>query len=175
MQEPRQLSRRVRTYLSVIDLTGAEQGAHRVVCGDEEASDVDEEGSSDVEEDKEEVQADKAEEGVDLGHRGLLLQVVEGGVFRQLYTRASARDLSHKECMGATTLTRRGGRCQLQAPGSRLQCTRRRIVIWWCVSTYLFVELRQVGLGLFLDRHYGSMKLVAREQVRECEMEAEEG
>ena len=41
--------------LSVIHLTGAEEGAERVVGGDNETGGVDEELSSDVEEDQEEV------------------------------------------------------------------------------------------------------------------------
>jgi hypothetical protein len=89
-QAPRQLSRCADTYLGVIDLAGAEEGAQRIVCGDGEASNVNEQGPGNVEEDEEEVQPDEAEEGVDLGHRGLLLQVVEGGVFRQLCTRSLA-------------------------------------------------------------------------------------
>ena len=73
-----------RTHLCVIDLAGAEQGGQRVVSGDGESSNINEEGAGDVEEDEEEVKTGEAEDGVDLGHRGLLLEIVEGGVFRQL-------------------------------------------------------------------------------------------
>jgi len=72
------------TYLSVIDLAGAEESGQRVVAGDNKARDVNEELAGDVEEDEEEVEGSKAQDRVDLGHRSLLLKVVEGGVLRQL-------------------------------------------------------------------------------------------
>jgi hypothetical protein len=72
------------THLSVIDFAGAEQGVQRVVTGKDEASDVDEEFASNVEENEEEVKSGQAENGVHLGHRRLLLEVVEGGVFGEL-------------------------------------------------------------------------------------------
>lgn len=79
------------THLGVIDLAGAEQGAQRVIAGNDEAGNVDEEGAGNVEEDEEEVQACETKDGVDLGHRRLLFEVVEGGVFGQLQgTPASA-------------------------------------------------------------------------------------
>lgn len=43
------------TYLSVVDLAGAEQGVQRVVAGDDEPSNVDEELAGNVEKDEEEV------------------------------------------------------------------------------------------------------------------------
>lgn len=75
----------VRQPLSVIDLAGAEQGIERVVAGNDEAGNVDEELAGNVEEDEEEVEAGETEDGVDLGDRRLLLKVVEGGVFGQLF------------------------------------------------------------------------------------------
>jgi hypothetical protein len=74
----------VRQPLGVIDFAGAEQGAQRVIAGNDETGNVDEEGAGNVEEDEEEVQACETKDGVDLGHRRLLFEVVEGGVFRQL-------------------------------------------------------------------------------------------
>jgi len=71
--------------LSIIDLAGAEQGVQRVVAGDEESSDVNEESTGNVEEDQEEVESTEAQDDVDLGHRRLLLEVVEGGVLGQLF------------------------------------------------------------------------------------------
>jgi hypothetical protein len=71
--------------LGVVDLAGAEQGVEGVVAGDDEPSNIDEELASNVEKDEEEVEADEAEDGVDLGDGGLLLEVVEGGVFGQLH------------------------------------------------------------------------------------------
>jgi hypothetical protein len=72
------------THLSIIDLACAEQCVQRVVAGNHKAGDVDEEGAGNVEEDEEKVQADETEDRVDLGHRRLLLEVVQGGVFGQL-------------------------------------------------------------------------------------------
>jgi hypothetical protein len=76
--------------LSVIDLAGAEQGIQRVVSRNDEAGNVDEEGAGDVEEDEEEVESPEAEDHVDLGYGSLLLEVVEGGVFRQLENTVSS-------------------------------------------------------------------------------------
>lgn len=73
-----------QTHLCVIDLAGAEQRVQRVVAGDDKSSNVDEEFASNVEEDQEEVKTSKTENGVDLGDRGLLLEVVEGGVLGKL-------------------------------------------------------------------------------------------
>lgn len=72
------------THLSVIHFAGAEQSRQRVVTGNDEAGDVDEEGATNVEEDQEEVEGSETQDDVDLGDRGLLLKVVEGGVFGQL-------------------------------------------------------------------------------------------
>lgn len=70
--------------LSVVNLACGEEGVQRVVARDNESGNVDKELSSDVEEDEEEVEAGKTEDHVDLGNGGLLLKVVEGGVFGQL-------------------------------------------------------------------------------------------
>lgn len=72
------------THLRIIDLAVAEQRREGVVAGDEEAGGVDEELASDVEEDEEEVEGSETQYDVDLGDGRLLLEVVEGGVFRQL-------------------------------------------------------------------------------------------
>ena len=70
--------------LSVVNLACREEGVQRVVTRDDESGNVDKELSSNVEEDEEEVEAGKTEDHVYLGHGGLLLKVVEGGVFGQL-------------------------------------------------------------------------------------------
>ena len=72
------------THLSVVDFAGAEQCGQRVVAGNDEAGDVDKKGTGNVEKNEEEVEARQSEHGVDLGHRRLLFEVVEGGVFGQL-------------------------------------------------------------------------------------------
>lgn len=77
--------------MGVISLVGGEEGVEGVVSRDGEAGGVDEEFASNVEEDEEEVKGAEAEDHVDLGHAGLLLEVVEGGVFGQL---AGAEDVS---------------------------------------------------------------------------------
>jgi hypothetical protein len=120
-QTLRQLPRCADTYLGVIDFAGAEQGAQRVVCGDGEASDVNEEGPGNVEEDEEEVQPDEAEEGVDLGHRGLLLQVVEGGVLGQLGTRSLAGGTRRGDC-AARRWTWQACCCKHQAAANDRTC-----------------------------------------------------
>lgn len=74
----------METYLSVIDLAGAEQSVQGVVARDDEASNVDKELASNVEKDEEEVQAGETQNGIHFGHGGRLLKVVEGGVFGQL-------------------------------------------------------------------------------------------
>ena len=83
--------------LSVVDLAGGEEGVQRVVARDNESCNVDEELSSNVEEDEEEVQAGETEDHVDLGNGGLLLKVVEGGVFGQLeHSTVSMRGLESR-------------------------------------------------------------------------------
>jgi hypothetical protein len=73
------------THLSIVDLTRAEQSGERVVAGDDESGNVDEKCAADVEEDEEEVQSRQTQDNVDLGDGGLLLEVVQGGVFGQLF------------------------------------------------------------------------------------------
>jgi len=75
---------RLETYLSIVHLARTEQRIQRVVARDDEAGNVDEEGAANVKEDQEEVQGRETQDDVDLGDRGLLLEIVEGGVFRQL-------------------------------------------------------------------------------------------
>lgn len=72
------------TYLSVVGFAGAEQRVQRVVARNDESCKVHEEFASNVEEDEEEVDPGKAEEGIDLWYRGLLLEIVQSRVFRQL-------------------------------------------------------------------------------------------
>ncbi len=75
---------RIGTYLSIICLTRAEQSLERVIGGNDESGGIHKELAGDVEEDKEKVESAEAENDVDLGDGGLLLKVVEGGIFRQL-------------------------------------------------------------------------------------------
>lgn len=56
----------------------------RVVCWNGEASSVDQELAGNVKEDEEEVECTKSENDIDLWDAGLLLEVVEGGVFAEL-------------------------------------------------------------------------------------------
>lgn len=70
--------------LGIVTLSDTEQGLERVVSWNHETSNVCKKLTADVEEDKEEVCRDKAEESVNLGHRGLLLKVVQGWVLREL-------------------------------------------------------------------------------------------
>ena len=81
------------THLGVIDLAGTEQGVERIIAGDDETGNIDQELACDVEEDEEEVEGPETQDGVDFGDRGLLLKVVEGGVFGQLRASPSARVL----------------------------------------------------------------------------------
>lgn len=76
-----------RTYgqpLSIINLAGGEEGVKGVVCWDDERSEVGEEGSAEVEEDEEEVESHNTEDRINLWNRGLLLEVVEDWVAREL-------------------------------------------------------------------------------------------
>lgn len=70
--------------LAIIGLTTGEEGAQRVVGWDGKAGSVDQELAGNVKEDEEEVQGAEAECDVDLGDAGLLLEVVEDGVFAEL-------------------------------------------------------------------------------------------
>lgn len=72
-------------YLGIINLARTEQSFQGIISGDEEPSKVHKKLASNVEEDKEKVDADKAEKGIDLRHRSLLFEVVEHGIFGELY------------------------------------------------------------------------------------------
>lgn len=127
--------------LSVVNLACREEGIQRVVAGDDESSNVDKELSGNVEEDEEEVETGKTENHVDLGNGGLLLKVVEGGVFGQLEDGIiSTDDLN------------------IRTPQLVVRARRRCCVLATChpvepAGAYLLVELRQLGLGSILDRH----------------------
>jgi hypothetical protein len=60
----------------------------RVITRDQETGKINQELASDVEEDEEKVDADKTEDGVDLGDGGLSFEVVEEGVFGELFTKS---------------------------------------------------------------------------------------
>jgi hypothetical protein len=73
-----------RTYrqpLSVIGCAGREKRLHRVVPGNDKAGKVCEKLPAEVEHDQEEIEGNEADEGIGLGNAGLLLEVVQGGVF----------------------------------------------------------------------------------------------
>ena len=70
--------------LSIISLTGGKEGVQRIVRWDDESGEVGEESSAEVEEDEEEVESHNTEDGVDLWNGGLLLEVVENWVAREL-------------------------------------------------------------------------------------------
>lgn len=70
--------------LAIIGLATGEEGAERVVGWDGKAGSVDQELAGNVKEDEEEVQGAEAKCDVDLGDAGLLLEVVEDGVFAEL-------------------------------------------------------------------------------------------
>ena len=72
-------------YLGIINLARTEQSLQGIVSWNEEPGKVHEKLASNIEEDKEKVDADEAEKGVDLWHRSLLFEVVEHGIFGQLY------------------------------------------------------------------------------------------
>lgn len=61
----------------------------RVITRNQETGKVNQELASDVEEDKKEIDAGKTEDGVDLGNGGLSFEVVEEGVFGELFQRIS--------------------------------------------------------------------------------------
>ncbi len=72
------------TYLCIVHLAGAEESVQRVIRRNDEPSRVHEELAANVEEDQEEIDAGQAKEDVDLGHRGLLLEVIDHRVLGEL-------------------------------------------------------------------------------------------
>ena len=70
--------------MCVVNFAGAEQCFQGIVSGKDKTSEVDQEFAPNVKEDKEEVETDKAEESINLGNAGLLLKVIESGVFGEL-------------------------------------------------------------------------------------------
>lgn len=70
--------------MSIISFAGRKESLERVVAGKDEASEVDQEATSKVKEDEEEVQAAETEDHVDLRDTGLLLEIVEDLIFREL-------------------------------------------------------------------------------------------
>jgi hypothetical protein len=86
--------------LCIVCLARREQGSKGVVTRQEEAGGIDQELAGDIKEDEEEIEGAEAEDNVDLGHRGLLLDVVEHRVFRQLEPRWH---ISHSTCKGCSS------------------------------------------------------------------------
>lgn len=65
-------------------LVGTEKGTKRVVAGNGEAGDIGQELTAEVKDDQEEVERNQADNTVGLGDRGLLLEVDEHRVLREL-------------------------------------------------------------------------------------------
>lgn len=74
--------------LSVIRLANSEECLKRIVPWDDKAGEIGQELSSKVEEDEEKVEADDTEEPVDLRNRGLLLDVVDERILRELFPKS---------------------------------------------------------------------------------------
>lgn len=89
--------------LSIIRSIMREEGVERVVARDDEASKVGEQLAAQVEDDEEEVQRSETDSAVGLRYAGLLLDVVEGGVFGQL---EGGRDSAISDRSHATRLRR---------------------------------------------------------------------
>lgn len=85
--------------LGIVTLAGTEKRLEGVVCRNHESSEVGQELPTDVEEDEEEVECDQAEEPVDLGESGLLLQVVQNFILRELDV---GRSVGGSKNMGAS-------------------------------------------------------------------------
>lgn len=83
-------SRAYRKPLDVIGGRDGKQSLEGVVGWQGKAGGVDEELAANVEEDEEEVEHGQTQDDVDLGHAGLLLEVVEGGILGQLPASGSA-------------------------------------------------------------------------------------
>lgn len=69
--------------LRIVSLAGAEQGLQTVIRRQSEACSVDEKFASNVEKDQEEVECTETKDDINFRHAGLLLEVVEGRVFRE--------------------------------------------------------------------------------------------
>lgn len=74
-----------RQPLGVIFLGLGEQSAQRVVARKNKAGKVCEELATNVEDDEEEVESSNTDDGIGLGDTNLLLEIVKGGVFGELY------------------------------------------------------------------------------------------
>ena len=111
--------------LGIIRLVGRKQRSERVVSGDNKTGDVGQEGAAEVQDDQKEVEGAQAKHSIGLGHRRLLLEVVESGVFGELRHRLVRIKPGFLEQVGS---------------GS------------WA---HLFVELRDVVLDAILRRRHG--------------------
>ena len=117
--------------MSVIGLASGEKSLKRVVAGNDEAGKVGKELASDVEEDGEEVKGTDAQDYVDLGDRGLGLEVIESTILGEL--------------QGDTMLVKTRYYMYYQFKGSI--CSMKLKI------AYLLVELRDLVLSTFLERH----------------------
>lgn len=71
--------------LSVILFVLGKQGAQRIVARNNKAGKVCEELTTNVENDEEEVERSNTDDSIGLGNTNLFLEVVQGGVFGELY------------------------------------------------------------------------------------------
>ena len=71
-------------HLGVIGLASAKQGIQRVIPRNDEASKIHKKLAADVEEDQKEVDPNETKKGIDFGDGGLLLKIIERGIFGQL-------------------------------------------------------------------------------------------
>lgn len=120
--------------LGVISLAAAEESFHGEVGWDRETGSVHEELACDIEEDQEEVQCAEAEDDIDLWDAGLLLEVVENGVSRELFLRRSQlsrvramlrRVYERPSCLGGTGLRS----CQCFASNGGTCCGRFTLLL----------------------------------------------
>lgn len=87
--------------LRVVGLRRSKQGIERVVARDTEAGKVGEELTTKIEKNHKEVQRNSTDNGVSLGHRGLLLDLVEDRILRQLEMDISVRPRVFYEQLGS--------------------------------------------------------------------------
>ena len=87
--------------LRVVGLRRSKQGIERVVARDAEAGKVGEELTTEIEKNHKEVQRNSTDNGVSLGHRGLLLNLVEDRILRQLEIKISVRPRMFQAQLGS--------------------------------------------------------------------------
>lgn len=143
--------------MCVINPACAEKSLQRIVSWDHETSKVDQECTTDVEEDEEEVEANQTEEGIGFRNVGLLLEIVEGRILRQLEAQKSAkrrRSVQTQRLEPLHIVVFRNSWCRLRACDiGVVTCARtsRQITRW---DTHVFVELIEIVLSFVLEGHF---------------------